>query len=284
MNHSHTAIPLSIDLILRDDVPIVPATSILERLKQLQAHVEINVQVDEGPARSEILARRDELLAKGVPKWLLTDLPSQAERSFAVSIRWAEWPDNFVDGHVSDVNPCLSYPSFETAYHDFEFTKFAATELKEALGAWVRLKSIHGRSIEVEFYAKTTTPIKWIQDYYATLDSGHSSFDPITQTSIPFHIRHPGLRELDSWRDTIEAAVVAFLEQMRSYSAEQIARDFSTYPAYAKQFVKELTEFGSVNHCWSVELEESGHNEAIVEYSDWLALIRLSGVSRGLLK
>jgi hypothetical protein len=284
MNHSHTAIPLSIDLILRDDVPIVSASSLLERLKLLQAHVEIDVQIDHERARSEILARRDELLAKGVPKWLLTDLPSQAERTFAVSIRWAEWPDNYVDGHISDIDPCLDYPSFGTAYHDFDFAKFAANELKEALGAWVRLTSTSGRSIETEFYAKTTTPIKWIQDYYATLDSSGASFDPNTQISTPFPLRQPGLREIDSWQDTIEAAVVAFLEQMRSHSADQIARDFSTYPAYAKQFVNELTEFGSINHCWSVELEEAYHNEAIVEYSDWLALIRLSGVPRGLLK
>ncbi|MCE3018844.1 MAG: hypothetical protein ACK56W_15345 [Pirellula sp.] len=284
MNHSHTAIPLSIDLILSDDVPIVPATSLLERLKKLQAYVEIDVQVDQVRARSEILARRDELLAKGVPKWLLTDLPSQAERTFVVNIRWAEWPDNYVHGQISNVNPCLDYPSFGTAYHDFEFTKFAATELKDALGAWVRLKSTYGRSIETEFYAKTKTPIKWIQDYYATLDSSGASFDPITQSSIPFPIRHPGLKELDSWQDTIETAVVAFLEQLRKDNADDIAKDFSTYAAYAKRFVNELSEFGSINHCWSVELEESYHNEAIVEYSDWLALIRLSGVPRGLLK
>jgi hypothetical protein len=102
----------------------------LGRLKQLQAHVVIDVQVDQGRASSEILARRDELLAKGVPEFLLSDLPSQAERSFAVSIRWAEWLDNYVDGHISDIDPCLDYPSFGTAYHDFDFAKFAATYLQ----------------------------------------------------------------------------------------------------------------------------------------------------------
>ncbi len=45
----------------------------------------------------------------------------------------------------------------------------------------------------------------------------------------------------------------------------------------------ELCEFGSVEHCWSVELEGSHHNEALIEYSDWLALIQLSGVPSGLL-
>ena len=29
--------------------------------------------------------------------------------------------------------------------------------------------------------------------------------------------------------------------------------------------------------CWSVDLDETHHNQAFIEYSDWFALITLSG-------
>ena len=107
---------------------------------------------------------------------------------------------------------------------------------------------------------------------------------PLEVADVALIRSQPSINVNDVSKPLIETAVVAFLEQLRKDNADDIAKDFSTYAAYAKRFVNELSEFGSINHCWSVELEESYHNEAIVEYSDWLALIRLSGVPRGLLK
>lgn len=279
MVHSPNAIPLSIDLILSDTTSMVPATVLLERLKQLQAHVEI----DRERGRREVLARRDELLAKGTPEVLLTGMPSQAELTYAVTLRWDDWPDNCVEGHICDINPHLDGPSFGILHQDFSFARFAAIEIEQALGASVRLMSIYGSSIETEFFPKRISPLEWIQDHYANLDSCCWRHDPITMTSMPFPIRKPELRELEPWQVTMENGVSLFLEQLRKVNADEIAREFPSYADYARKYVQELCDFGSIEHCWSVELEGSHHNEALIEYSDWMVLIKLSGVPRGLL-
>lgn len=278
MARSRTAIPLSIDLILRDTTFIVPATLLLERLTQLKAHVEN----DRERGRREVLENRDELLAKGTPEILLAGLQPLAERTFAVTIRWDEWPGNQLKGHISDANPCLDSPSFGVKHHEFAFTKFASMELGKALNASVRLTSKYGSSIETEFFPKETTPTEWVQDYYATLDASGARHDPDTKTITPFPKRHPMLRELDSWQGIIELAVVRFLEQSRKANADDITEGFSTYVEYANLYTKELSEFGTIKHCWSVELDESHHNQAFIEYDEWFALIRLSGVPSGL--
>ena len=279
MVHSPNAIPLSIDLILSDTTTTVPATLLLERLTKLQAHVEI----DRERGRREVLERRNELLVNGTPEVLLTGMPSLAERTCAVTVRWEAWPNNCVEGHITDANPCLDSPSFGILHHDFSFAKFAAIELEQALEASVRLTSIYGHSIGTDFFPKRLSPIEWIQDYHAKLDSCGARHDPVTKTSIPFPIRKTELRELDPWAVTIKSAAIRFLEQLRKVNADEIVEDFPTYEAYAQKYVEELGDFGSIEHCWSVELEGSHHNEALIEYSDWLALIQLSGVPRGLL-
>ena len=73
-------------------------------------------------------------------------------------------------------------------------------------------------------------------------------------------------------------AVVSFLEQNREINSDAITEGFSTYAEYAKCYVKELCDFGTLEHCWAVDLDESHHNQAFFEYSDWFALVRLSGV------
>jgi hypothetical protein len=279
MVRSPNAIPLSIDLILSDTTSTVPATLLLDRLKKLQAHVEI----DRDRGRREVLERRNELLVNGTPEVLLTGMPSLAQRTYAVTVRWDSWPNNCVEGHITDANPCLDSPSMGILHHDFSFAKFAALELEQALGASARLTSIYGHSIGTDFFPKRLSPIEWIQDYHAKLDSCGSRYDPITKTSIPFPIRKPELRELHAWQVTMENAAIQFLGQLRKVNADEIVEEFQSYEAYAQKFVEELCEFGAVEHCWSVELDGSHHNEALIEYSDWLALIQLSGVPRGLL-
>lgn len=279
MHRSNPAIPLSIDIILGDTPSIVPASSLLELLTQSRAHVEI----DREQGRREVLERRDELLANGTPEVLLTGMQSLAERTYAVTVRWDDWPDNCVEGYICDVNPHLDSPSFGILHHDVSFAKFAAFELAQAFGASVRLTSIYGHSVGTDFFPKRISPIEWIQDYYAKRDSCGSSYDPITRTFIPFHIREPELRELDPWQVILENGVMRFLGQLRKVNADEIAEDFTSYAAYAAKYVEELRDFGSIEHCWSVELDQTHHNEVLIEYSDWLALIQLSGVPRGLL-
>ncbi len=273
------AIPLAIDIILNDKEPMVTASIMLDRLNGLLAHV----VADREQGKREILARRDELIARGTPEVLLTGMPLQAERTTAVTIRWNEWPNNDVGGHVFDSNPELDGPSFGLANQDFAFAKFAAIELGKALKASPRLESNSSRSIETEFIPKESSASKWIKDYYAMLDSSGATYDPVSQTFTPFPQRHPVLRLLDPWQEVLESAVVRFLQQYRKENSDAITEGFSSYEEYARQYVHELSEFGTVRCCWSVDLDESHHNQAFLEYDDWFALIRLSGVPRGLL-
>ena len=279
MTRTRFAIPLAIDLILNDKEPTVPASLMLDRLKSLL----VNVQADREQGRREVLARRDELIARGTPEVLLTGMQLQAARTTAVTIRWDNWPGKFVCGHICDLNPVLDGPSFGLANQDFAFAKFAAMELGRALKASVRLESTFNGSIETEFTPKDTSAADWIQNYYNLLDSSGASHDPVTKTITPFPKRQPRLRELESWQRTIKNAVVRFLELSRKVNADSITDGFSTYAKYADQYVSELSEFGEIKHCWSVDLEESHHNQAFIEYDDWFALIRLSGVPSGLL-
>lgn len=273
------AIPLAIDIILNDKEPTVTASIMLDRLNGLEAHV----VADREQGKREVLARRDELIARGTPEVLLTGIPLQAERTTAVTIRWDDWPSNYVGGHIFDSNPELDGPSFGLANQDFAFAKFAAIELGKALKASPRLESDSSRSIETEFIPKESSASKWIEDYYAMLDSSGASYDPVSDTFTPFPKRNPVLRSLEPWQEVLESAVVRFLRQYRKANSDAITAGFSSYEAYAKQYVHELSEFGTVRCCWSVDLNESHHNQAFIEYDDWFALIRLSGVPRGLL-
>jgi hypothetical protein len=279
MTPSRVAIPLAIDIILTDQLPTVPASLLLERLTSSLLHVE----VDRERGRREVLARRDELIARGTPEVLLTGMPLQAEGTTAVNISWDDWPGNCVDGHVFDSNPELDGPTFGLEHQDFAFAKFAAIELGRALKASPRLESNSSRSIETEFIPKETSASKWIAGYYALLDSSGATYDPVSQTFTPFPQRHPVLRVLDPWQEVLEKAVLRFLQQYRKVNSDTITNGFSTYEDYARQYVRELSEFGTVKRCWSVDLDESHHNQALIEYDDWFAQIRLSGVPRGLL-
>jgi hypothetical protein len=279
MTRTRFAIPLAIDLILSDKESTVPATIMLDRLKGSRAHVE----ADREQGRREVFERRDELIARGTPEVLLTGMPLQAERTTAVTIRWDDWPANSVSGHICDSNPSLDGLSFGLANQDFAFAKFAAIELGRALGASARLESTFNHSIETEFAPKETGALAWIQDYYNLLDSSGATYDPVSQTFTPFPQRNPQLRTLEPWQEILERAVVRFLEQYRKANSDAITEGFSTYESYARQYVLELSEFGAVKDCWSVDLDESHHNQAFIEYDAWFALIRLSGVPRGLL-
>ena len=106
---------------------------------------------------------------------------------------------------------------------------------------------------------------------YALLDSSGATYDPVTKNFTPFPERHPQLRALDPWQEILEKAADRFLEQSRKANSDAITEAFSTYAEYARQYVHELSEFGTIKHCWSVDLDESHHNQAYIEYDEWFA-------------
>jgi hypothetical protein len=54
---------------------------------------------------------------------------------------------------------------------------------------------------------------------------------------------------------------------------------FTSFEDYATAYVRELDEFAPVRHCWTVKLNQSHHNEVIVDHGAWLTRINLNGVS-----
>lgn len=275
-----TAIPFEILLCAREsEASFIPREDILGRLTWAFPDIEMDAERGE----REVLARMRQKLDMGMPEVFVRSMPKQAADTSYVAVRWPQWPHNRVWGHVNGLHPDDGCPlHFVCEPHDFALLKFAAGELATALGMDLYLETTFNHAVETESWPGSLDPLEWIRQRYAALDENHFVDDPETGECLPAPKRSPTLRELPNWPETLRRALCRYLRAYRRENAEAMTRGFATFEDYAAAYVREIAEFAPVRHCWSVELEESHHNEVLIDHGEWLTRIDLKGVPRGL--
>jgi hypothetical protein len=270
------AIPFQIVLWLRQaEEWYVPPEELLERLLRTFP----NAEIDRERGKREVLQHMQESLDMGTPEIIVRGLPALAEQTAHVAVRWPDWPDNLVSGHVNGMERELGGGlEFCCAFSDFAFLKFAAGQLATALNMQRRLETPYNKAIKTESWPRALDPFEWIRARYAQIDSCTAHYDPDTKTFSPPPPRLPGLQELMNWQEMLHRALCRYLREYRPSNSEEMTHGFTSLEDYATAYVQELDEFAPVGHCWAVKLDESHHNEVLVDHGEWLTLINLSGV------
>lgn len=273
-----SAIPFKIHLYAGETEEwYIPPQELLARLTSVFPDAEL----DKERGKREVLEHMQEMLDMGTPELIVQGLPALAEQTTYVTVRWADWPGNRVTAHLSGLETGNERLVFSCEIHDFEFLKFAAGKLTAAFNMHHFLQTRHSHSIETESWPAPFDPLEWIRDSYAQIDE-YSRFDPATESfSPPKYV--PTLSELPNWPETLHRALCRYLNGERRVNAELRTHGFAGFEEYATAYVKELSEFAPVRHCWSVELDASHHNEVLIDHGNWLTRVRLSGVPKGIL-
>jgi len=252
-----------------------------EHLAQLTAAYP-DAEIDKELGKRKVLARMQEMLDKGTPEEIVRGLPAFAEQSTFVAVRWADWPNNRVSALFGGIEDGPLRFSCET--HDFEFLKFAAAELGGVFKMNPFLKTPYGDSVKTESRPAPFDALGWIRDYYVQMARCGATYDPKTNTFLPHPIRIPTLVELSNWTETLHRGLCHFLYAYRRCNSEAMTQGFASFEEYATAYVKELGEFAPVQHCWSVELDETDHiNEVLIDQGQWLTRIDLTGVPKRIL-
>lgn len=270
------AIPFEIMLFEREtEADLIPGEEVLRRLKVAFPDAEI----DPERGRREVLQSMQKLLDLGAPEAMVQGYRGLAERTSHVTVCWPNWPGQSVTGHVSGLQPGLEELYFKSERHDFEFIRFAARQLAAALDMRFILRTPFNEAVETEAWPTCLDPREWIEAHYAELDEGHFIEDPTTGECLPAPRRHPVLREISDWPTRLQRAVRRYLEEYPRRNADAMTQGFDSFETYATAYVGEVDAFAPVRHCWSVDLDESHHNEVLIDHGDWLTLIDLSGVA-----
>jgi hypothetical protein len=273
------AIPFDIILSPREtEESYVPPDELLGRLTRAFP----NSEIDRERGKRDVLQRMQELLDIGTPEIIVEGHPMLAERTSYVAVRWPDWPGNLISGHISGLERELDGLYFHSESHNFAFLKFAAGQLATAFNMKHSLQTPYNKAIETASWPEPPDPLEWIQARYARLDSCTGRYDPDTKTFSPLPRRIPVLQELADWPERLHRGLCHYLEEYRRCNSDAMTHGFTSFEDYATAYVRELDEFSPVGHCWSVQLDQSHHNEVLVDHGEWLTRINLSGVPTGI--